>query len=191
MRPPVPSSLPLLVRLRTWFGLRQQDLALYLGLSTAQVQSMEAGRRRLMAPMTQALLPLLVHLPAPAAPLAPPTDALPPDQPAPVAADLDFRRRACLQRAARLRTQAAILSQRAHYTGRWATALPTLLPPAAAEATTTTEAPDPERATWLRGWLRRRARPLTAAEVTRWHLLQAQAQALETEAAALAAVLGY
>ncbi|RIY10016.1 hypothetical protein D0T11_10735 [Hymenobacter rubripertinctus] len=169
------------MRLRAWFGLRQPELALYLGLSTIQVQGIETGRRRLTLPVTEALLPLLAHLPAPDADAAAPTAALPPDQPAPTPADLDFRRRVCQQRAARLRTQAARLSQQAHQAHRWALVLPALLaaPPD----------PDPERATWRTGWLRRQARPLSAAAVTRWHLLQAQAQALETEAAALTALL--
>ncbi|WP_187632089.1 hypothetical protein [Hymenobacter lutimineralis] len=47
------------------------------------------------------------------------------------------------------------------------------------------DAPDAERASWLTGWLHRRARPLSQDDVTRWHLLQAQARAYEAEAAAL------
>ena len=177
-----------LARIRDWFGLRQDELALYLAVSPPLVNSIEAGRRGLTAPVALAMLPLARHLPAPATPTAAPTDALPPGAAAPEAAELDYRRRVCVQRAARLRAEAAQLARQAHQAQRWAQALPQLLAPAPLPAALAPP-PDPERSTWLSGWLHRRARPLPPAAVTRWHLLQAQAHAYETEAATLAALL--
>ncbi|UOQ71461.1 hypothetical protein [Hymenobacter cellulosilyticus] len=46
-----------------------------------------------------------------------------------------------------------------------------------------------DHARWLRGWLHRRARPLTAQEATRLHRLRAQAAGLLAEAEALATFL--
>ena len=150
-------SQHILARIRDWFGLRQDELALYLAVSPPLVNSIESGRRTLTSSVALAMLPLARHLPA--APTAVPDTALPPGTPAPDAAELDYRRRVCLQRA------------------------PEPLPAALAPP------PDPERTTWLTGWLHRRARPLPPEAVTRWHLLQAQAHAYETEAATLAALL--
>ncbi|MCB2376536.1 helix-turn-helix domain-containing protein [Hymenobacter sp. BT635] len=169
-----------MARIRAWFGLQQQELALYLGISQQLVHSIESGRQNMGYLVADAMLPLARQLPEPITQLDEPLPAaLPPGSPAPDAGTLDFRRRVCLQRAAKLRAQAGQLARRAHVAQRWQLALPALLPP--------TDAPDPERAAWLTGWLHRRARPLTAEEVTRWRLLLAQAGALEAEAALLAA----
>ena len=46
-----------------------------------------------------------------------------------------------------------------------------------------------EHASWLRGWLQHRARPLPPEAVTRYHRLRAQAIGLLTEAAALTEAL--
>jgi DNA-binding XRE family transcriptional regulator len=168
-----------LARIRTWFGLRQDQLALYLEVSPAVVQAVEAGRRSMSHAVAKAMLPLAQLLPgSPDLIQAPLPAELPPGEAAPDVNELDFRRRVCLQRAAKLRAQAAQLAARAHYARRWAAALPALLP--------LTDDPDPDYAAARRGWLQRHARPLTTEEVTRWRLLQAQALALETEAAALA-----
>jgi transcriptional regulator with XRE-family HTH domain len=168
----------ILARIRRWFGLEQAELALYLGVSVNLVSSIEAGRRRLSTAVADAMLPLARQLPEPVARINEPLPAgLPPTSPAPDAAELDFRRRTCLHRAAKLRAQAERLAARAHYAQRWAQALPALLPPP--------DAPDPEYAGAIRGWLQRQAHPLSPADVTRYHLLQAQIQALEAEAAAL------
>ncbi|WP_400193186.1 helix-turn-helix domain-containing protein [Hymenobacter sp. B81] len=169
----------LLARIRTWFGLRQSDLALYLGITQQLAQGIEAGRRRLTTAVGEALLPLARQLP-PSADLleAPLPTTLPAGTPPPDAAELDFRRRVCQQRAGRLRAEADGLRRQAHYAHRWAQAQPALQPPP--------DAADPERAAWLTGWLERRARPLSVPDATRYHLLLAQARALEAEAAALA-----
>ncbi|WP_082116068.1 helix-turn-helix domain-containing protein [Hymenobacter terrenus] len=180
-------SLSLVARVRAWFGLHQQELALYLGVSPALVQALENGRRSLSADVLQTLLPLATQLPA--APPAPEVAAevLPPSAPDPDAGTLDFRRRVCLKQAARLRAQAAPLAQQAHRAERWAQALPALLeapdsPNIAADNATA-------RAAWRADWLHRQARPLSAEAATRWHLLRARVVALEAEAAALAVAL--
>ena len=180
-------SLHLLARVRAWFELRQAELALYLGVSPTLVQGIESGRRAFSLPVREALLPLLPHLPPEGTDLAAaPPAALPPATPAPEVAALDLRRRECRQQAARLRSQAEALARQAQVAGRWATALPALLAAVPAAPATPDEA---ARATWLRDWLTRQARPLPAEAATRYHLLRARATALEAEAAALAEVI--
>lgn len=179
-------STNLLVRLRAWFGLDQEALALYLGASPALIRSIETGRRSLTPDVLMALRSLLPHLPpaegAGALPPTPPA-ALPPGLPAPDAAELDFRRRVCAQQAAKLGRELAAIEARAQVATRWAQALPALLQ-AAAEST---PAPDnPGRPAWLADWLTRQARPLPLEAATRWHLLRARLAALTAEAAALA-----
>lgn len=204
-----PAALSLLARVRVWFGLTQTELALYLGISQSLLQAIEAGQRGLTHPVSVALGPLLHHLPPPEVVTAEPDPAapLPPATPVPDAADLDLRRRECLRRAERLLGEAEGLAQRARVAARWAEALPALLPPEPGAAPPDTpagralaaalaQAADPldptrdaDHARWLRGWLRRHARPLTAEETTRYHRLRAQAAGLRAEAAALAAEL--
>ena len=171
-----------MARTRTWFGLSQAELALYLGVSPELVAAIEAGRRRLTGEMFQALLPLTQHLPP--AEAGPPREttastALPPGTPAPDVTELDFRRRVCQQQATRVARELAAIEQRARAARRWAQALPTLLP--TPEAT----AADPERAAWLTGWLQRHAQPLPVDVATRWYLLRARQAALAAEIAAL------
>ncbi|MFD2784820.1 helix-turn-helix domain-containing protein [Hymenobacter rubripertinctus] len=207
-------SNSLLARVRAWYGLRLHELAQYLGVSQSLVQAIETNQRPLTLAVRVALLPLLLQLPPPDVPSSPaPNAALPPGTPPPDAADLDFRRRECLHRAARLLAEADALVARAHVAARWAAARPALLPPdpdapdtnpanpanpVAAQALTyaLAQAADPfdparaiDHARWLRGWLTRRAAPLPPADATRCHRLRAQAAGLLAEAAALAAVL--
>ncbi len=200
------ASTSLMARVRAWFGLPQADLALYLGISPPLVRDLETNRRALTPAVRAVLLPLLMQLPPPEVPALPdPAAPLPPVTPTPDAKDLDFRRRECLHRAARLLQEAEALAARAHVAARWAAALPHLLPPEAdaplpdtpagrALAAALEQAADPydptrapNHARWLRGWLTHRARPLSAAEATRYYRLQAQAAGLQAEAAALAA----
>ncbi|WP_400192416.1 hypothetical protein [Hymenobacter sp. B81] len=182
---------------------------MYLGISPSLLRDLATQRRPITYPVMVALGPLLRHLPPPEVVAAPPDpDApLPPATPAPDAADLDFRRRECLHRAARLLGEAQQLAGRAHVAARWAAALPHLLPPEPGAAPPDTPAGqalaaalalaadplDPScaeaHALWLRSWLRHRARPLSADEATRYHRLLAQAAGLQAEAAALAAAL--
>ncbi|RTQ45723.1 XRE family transcriptional regulator [Hymenobacter gummosus] len=200
-------SISLLARVRNWFGLTQAEIALYLGISPPLARDIESERRPLSYAVTVALMPLLHQLPPPEVSAAVPGPAapLPPATPAPDAADLDLRRRECLHRATRLLREAEGLAQRARVAARWAEALPALLPPEPGTALPDTPAgralagslaqaadpTDPARAVdharWLRGWLRHRARPLSAAEATCYHRLRAQAAGLQAEAAALAA----
>ncbi|MGI4870394.1 MAG: helix-turn-helix domain-containing protein [Janthinobacterium lividum] len=185
-------SLQLLARVRAWFGLRQDELALFLQVSPALVQRLESGQRTLTTAVAQALLPLLPHLP-PEGQLLPDPDhdsVLPalPLAALPELAALDFQRRQCQQRAARLHAQAAALARQAHTAGRWAQALPALLAAVPAASSLAPTAED-DRAAWLRGWLGRRARPLPTEEATRYYLLRARATALDAEAVALAEFL--
>lgn len=157
-RKSIPSTT-LVQAVRRYFGLGQQELATYLGVTRAQVAHLEAGRRALSSALLLRLNPLASHLPPTAD--TPPV-ALPPTAPRPEAKDLDGRRCQCLYRAARLRRELAGLLQAATHAARWAAAQPTA--PAHADA-------------------------LTPAAVARYHLRRLQAEALETEAAALAALL--
>ncbi|MCC3156563.1 helix-turn-helix transcriptional regulator [Hymenobacter sp. 15J16-1T3B] len=59
-----PSS-NVLARLRAWFGLRQDELALYLAVGPELVRSIEAGRRSLSPGVAAAMLPLARQLPSP------------------------------------------------------------------------------------------------------------------------------
>lgn len=177
------ASTNVLARIRAWFGLSQDELGLYLGVSSSLVRGIESSRRTLSQQVTGGTLALARYLPTPVTLVeAPLPAALPAGTPAPDAAALDVRRRGCLQRAAKLREQAEQLTRQAHYAHRWAQALPVLLLPLA-------DAPPTDRTTWLTDWLQRRARPLSMEEATRWHLLHAQARALEAEAATLASLL--
>ena len=214
--PPSASTAQLIERVRFWFGLSRAELALYLGVSKALVQGLEENTHRLTPPVLAGLLPLMRQLPSAeaqaAAEAAAATDdalllpapaawfALPPGTPSPDPADLDFRRRDAQAKAARLLRQATLLVQRARVAHRWAAALPELLPPdpadPAAAAYYAALPPDPdaptrarEHASWLRGWLQHRARPLPPEAVTRYHRLRAQAIGLLTEAAALTEAL--
>ncbi len=157
-RKSIPSTT-LVQAVRRYFGLEQQALAAYFGVTRAQVAHIESGRRALSSALLLRLNPLARHLP-PAAEAAP--DALPPSAPAPEAQALEWRRAQCAHRARRLRRALAGLLQSATHAHRWATALPEAAAHAAA---------------------------LTPAAVARYHLLRLQAEALETEAAALTALL--
>ncbi|WP_210519870.1 hypothetical protein [Hymenobacter terricola] len=177
-------STNLLVRLRAWFGLDQEALALYLGASPGLIRSVETGRRALTADLFLALRPLVQHLAPAEAAAALPLAALPPGAPAPDAAELDFRRWVCEQQAAKLGRELAAIEGRARVAARWAQALPALLQ-AAAETYATPDPANPDRGAWLAGWLTRQARPLPPEAVTRWHLLRARRAALLAEVAAL------
>jgi len=177
-------TLPALVR--RYFGLQQAELADYLGVSPELVKHLEAGRRSLSAVVLARLLPLARLVPAgPLAPEAVPAPAAPPGQPAagPLAARLDY----CQHHARRLREALRPLLARATYAQRWQQVLPTLLAEAPAAGPS---APDPEgRARRAREWLQSQPTTLSAGELARYHLLRLQAEALEAEATALAALL--
>jgi transcriptional regulator with XRE-family HTH domain len=187
-RPSLPSDT-ISAAVRRHFGLEQQELAAYLRVGRSTIANVEAGRREFSAKVLLRLLPLVQQLPP--APLPAPTLAeLPADAPAPLAADLEHRRAECLHRAVRLRRELAEVSRQAGHALRWQATMPALL--AALPLPPEGLAPANEeqyRALRTRQWLQRRASALTPADVTQYHLLRLQAEALETEAAALAALL--
>jgi len=173
-----------LAAVRRYFGLHQFELAAYLGSSPELAKHQEAGRRTLGAATAQRLLPLLRALPAAGpAPLAAastlpttaPAAGLAPPAAAPLLARLDY----CQHHATRLRRELAKLETTLEYARRWLAALPALL----------IQAPDERATRWL---LRRQAQAtadLDAEASAHYHLLRLRAEALETEAAALAALL--
>ena len=200
---PRPAAVPdtVAAAVRDYFALTQQELAAWLGVSEAQAGHLDTGRRGLSPAVAEALAPLVAALPPPTAPAAgalrlasvagaaPP--ALAPPEAAPLAARLDY----CRHHAARLRRQLRPLLAQATVAARWAAALPALraaLPPDPGPAA----APDPATAwpAWLawhrHRWLAQRPTALPPAASARYHLLRLRAEALEAEAAALAALLG-
>ena len=129
------------------------------------------------------LNPLAVLLPdTPATPLP---EALPPGLPAPAPGPLAARRDYCLHKAGQLRRELRTLSQEAGRAARWQQVLPGLL----AGLPAPTEPGEAARIERQRGWLLRRADTFSPADVARHHLLRLRAEALETEAAALAMLL--
>ncbi len=185
--------------IRQHFGLNQQEVAQWLGLSEATVGHLETGRRALSPAAAEALAPLVAQLPAPGAgaaagalrlaSAAAPALALAPPEAAPLAARLDY----CQHHARRLRRELRPLEEKAAVAARWAVALPALraaLPPDPGPAHEPADAAAPEWQVWFRHrWLARRPVALPPPLSARYHLLRLQAEALEAEAAALAALL--
>jgi transcriptional regulator with XRE-family HTH domain len=188
---------PLLTRLRRYFGISQEELARYLGVSGPQLSRLETGQRGFAADVAEPLDALLQLLPA----TAPPADAAPgPDDlaapdPVPLEARLDY----CRHHARRLRRVLRPLEDQAVCAARWRAALPVLragLPP------DPDDEPPPVSAgavpvgrwaaflVWYRWrWLEERPTALPPDQAARYHLLRLQAEALETEADALARLL--
>jgi DNA-binding XRE family transcriptional regulator len=185
---------------RQHFGLGQAELAQWLGMSAASAGHIETGLRSLSPAAAEALAPLVAQLPAPgaAAPVlrlasagpAAPTLALGQPDAEPLAARLDY----CQHHARRLRRALAPLEAQAATAARWAAALPALraaLPPDPGPA----HEPDaatawPAWLTWHRHrWLAQRPTALPPDLSARYHLLRLQAEVLDAEAAALAALL--
>ena len=158
---------------------------MFMDVGKAIIGHIEAGRRDLTLNLRLRLLPLLRHLPA--APILPPDhEPLPASAPAPETAPLEYRRKYCVHKAQGLRLDLLKLTARAVYASRWQQALPTILTDLAARATTPEETDMNESiGNWLPA-LTRRFKPSHAAQ---YHLLRLQAEAYETEAAALAELL--
>ena len=175
-------------RVRRYFGLQLRELAALLGISPALATQLEAGRRTLTREVHARLAPFLDVLEA--APASPP----PPETPPPgsfEAGPLERRRAACLHEAHNLRWQLRTLPEQAAVSARWAAALPTLLaalptPPPAAEAPTTREE---GRLRYGHAWLATVPLALPPDVLAEWHLAHQRALALESEAAALTALL--
>ncbi|WP_400190463.1 helix-turn-helix domain-containing protein [Hymenobacter sp. B81] len=170
----------LLQRVRRYFGLSQHELAMWLGLTQPQLSRYESGDRYMPMEVAQQLEPWRELLPA--EPLT--TPAYGPPQRGP----LEARLRYCQHHARRLRWQLRPFEAQAVLAARWAAALPTLrasLPPApAAEPAAGTDWPAWHH--WFRHrWLALRPTTLPADLSAQYHLLRLQAEALETEAAAL------
>ncbi len=193
---PSPSAVQrsLVAAVRAHFGLNQPDLARYLGISPMQVNYLEAGRRGLSLAVLAVLGPLADHVP----PAGTPRPALTaadfgtPDR-APLEARLDY----CQHHAARLRRELRPLEAQATAARHWRAAVPAIqatLPPDPGGSEPPALPPGPARRVAFRTWFRWRwlaLRPTTLPPdlSTRYHLRRLQAEALETEAAALAALL--
>lgn len=179
------SSSSLVAEVRKFFGLQQQQLADYIGVSRELLANVEAGRRDISSSVLLRLNPLAARMPEHAAPDA--TDFS--DEPitAPHAADLEFRRAECLHKAGQLRWKMRPLARRIRFAKRWQQVLPGLLAAAATEPVADPQAARARR--WLLSRQADAADELDALQSAQWHLLRVRAEALEAEAAALAALL--
>jgi transcriptional regulator with XRE-family HTH domain len=179
---------------RRYFGITQAELARYLGVSEGFAGHLESGRRGLPVELGQ----VLDHLASPI-PATPPALAAPPgpdDLAAPEAAPLEARLDYCRHHARRLRRALRPLEAQAAYAARWRAALPALraaLPPDPGGEEPPVHTGLGRWAAflgWYRWrWLEQRPTRLSPADSARYHLLRLQAEALETEAAALETLL--
>ena len=161
---------------------------MFLDVSNAIIGHIEAGRRDLTLMLRLRLLPLLKHLPAPPL-LVPGDEPLPATAPAPDAAPLEFRRKVCLHKAQGLRLDLTKLTAKAVYASRWQQAMPTVLTDLDADAVNATSPEDADLRTAIRNWVQTLARKFKPSHAAQYHLLRLQAEAYETEAAALAELL--
>ena len=175
---------------RRYFGLSQDELSLFLEVTRGIISHIEAGRRDLTLALSARLRPLLKHLPAPPL-LVPDNEPLPATAPAPEAGPLEFRRKYCLHKAAGLRLDLGKLTARAVYASRWQQALPAILTDLEAAAALLPPVPEEEDlGASVRRWLPSLGRRFKPSHAAQYHLLLLQAEAYETEAAALAELLG-
>lgn len=195
---PRPVTDTVMAAVRQHFGLTQQEMAQWLGVSEAQAGHLDTGRRGLGGMAAEALAPFVAQLPpagpAPAAlrlvSAAPPALALAPPEAALLEARLDY----CQHHARRLRRQLAPLTTQAATAARWAAALPALRAALPLDPGPQAE-PDPATnwpawLVWYRHrWLEQRPTTLPPGLAARYHLLRLRAEALEAEAAALVSLL--
>ncbi|WP_460555705.1 helix-turn-helix domain-containing protein [Hymenobacter daeguensis] len=187
-----PSNFPdsQLAVMRQYLGIPQQELAGFLGISRSLLANLEANRRSMSRAVAERAAPLLNLVPEDARRqvlgLPTPPPALPT---APAPGPLEARRDFCQWRARNLRHELLALHQKAAVGARWQTALPALL--AALPAAAPDPAPPGEwsRLTYPRELAQLWATAFTPDDAARHHLLRLQAEALETEAAALTALL--
>ena len=186
----MPPTDPLLTRLRRYFGLSQEGLARYLGVSGPQLSRLETGQRAFASDVAGQVDALLQLLPATPPPADAPADLAPPER-APLIDRLDY----CQHHARRPRRALRPLVAEAAHAARWRAALPTLraaLPPDPGG----NEPPAPVGPgrwavflVWYRWrWLAECPTALPPGPAARYHLLRLQAEAFETEAAALVAL---
>lgn len=190
----VPSTT-LVQAVRRYFGLEQHEMAALLGVSRAMISHLEAGRKALPGKVLLRLNPLAALLPAETPPALSETELIA-TAAAPAPGPLEYRRAECLWKAGKLRRQLRAYTVRANHAHRWQQALPVLLADVPeADLTNVPPLTDPEA---LRAWsnarntrqrLHQLATELTPEETAAWHLLRLRAEALETEAAALAVLL--
>ena len=184
-RKSIPSTT-LLAAVRHYFALQQQQLAAYLGVSPELVKHIEAGRRAMSSALLLGLNPLAQVVPDHPTPDAREFNDVPPAAPEPSL--LEARLDECRHKAGQLRRKMRPLARRTRFAKRWQQVLPGLLAATPAQA----EAPDTPAARGRRWLLARQAdaaADLDAVSAAEWHLLRVRADALEAEAAALAALL--
>jgi transcriptional regulator with XRE-family HTH domain len=180
----------LLTRVRHYFGISQEELARYLGVSGSLLSLLESGQRAFSPEVAEQVAVLEQQLLPANTPLAP-ADLAAPD-PASLEARLDY----CRHHTRRLRRALRPLEAQTAYATRWRVALPalraTLPPDPGGEEPPVATGPGRWTAFlgWYRWrWLEQRPTALSPAEAARYHLLRLQAEALETEAAALVVLL--
>lgn len=169
-------STTLSAAVRKYFGLTQEELGHFLGVSRGQVAHAEAGRR-LYSPATLRRLGLLADMLPPD--LAPPEPDPAPDA-APTPTLLLARLDACRHEAQQLRRTLRQQSQQQRLARRWQQVLPILL------AATPTANPTRQ---WLLDQQAEAATTLGPDASADFQLLRLRAEALETEAAALQRLL--
>ena len=193
----------LLAVVRRYFGVSQQELAPYLDVTREVLAKIEIRHRPMSPAVARRLEPLAAQVPVPPPPSPPAATVAPAElvaaAPAPDPGPLDARRDYCRHHAAQLRRALRALDARATYAHRWQLTQPTLLaalpaPDPARPTALPADADAATRAAWVatvyaRQWLRARPTALSAADITRWHLLRRRAEALEAEAAALTGLL--
>lgn len=183
-----------LANVRRYFNIEQAHLAIYLGISRALVGHIEAGRRSISPAVAEGLRPLAVNVPADLPHFiddAAASAEVVPAAPAPAFELLEARRDYCQHHARQTRRALRAYAARARYAARWRAARPALLatlPPVPATPPANPTYAD-LHATWRRDWLLRQPTDLTPTEIAEWHLLRVRAEALEAEAAALAAII--
>ncbi|WP_400190735.1 helix-turn-helix transcriptional regulator [Hymenobacter sp. B81] len=172
---------------RRYFGLTQEALSEYLGLSRATLANVEAGRRFMSGQALSYLRPLRQLVPDGWYPPYPPPTEPPPA--APDAKMLRARIAECQHLARQLRWELQGVHMRLVVARHWQQALPALL--AAEPLAPSSE--DLARLPLMRDWLRyhgaRAAAELDGYAAAEYHLRVARAEALETEAAALRRLL--
>ena len=191
MARPITHTASRIGRVARHFGLKMAEVAGLLGVGKAQASQIAASTRGLTREVGQRLAPFLeaVEAASTAEASAAPSGPAASDSfdPAPLLA----RRAACLHEAENLRWRCRPLAAQAQVAANWAAARPALLAalPPATPAGHGPDTPEAVRLRYVHARLALAPDALPPAEVAAWHLLRLRAEALEAEAAALAALL--